>query len=313
VQQGQLGDCWLLAAFAETAARVPADIQNMFIYDGTTVENGSTVGVYSVRYYTSGGVAQYVTVDTELPAGGGYYDNPVNNVLWVALAEKAYAEANGLGFVRTNNQYCNSYAALNGGGGFYALPAITGKSASFNSFNTSAITTAWQSGQLITLGTNPNLMTALNLNGVNIVHNHEYAVVGYNSMTQQFTLFSPWGVNGGFEVGTGLFCAGFVTGTGPQLATAFVNESIGNGAAPTNQYWESFGRGAAPRNHEDSSGLPAEPAALEALFMAEGSFIKQPFGVPDTPRGHQGRHGGSWQEPADLLSTAGLPELASNA
>ena len=97
VQQGALGDCWLLASLAEVAARDPSDIRNMFTYDGTTMENGSVVGLYTVRFFDNAGAPEYVTVDTELPSGGGYYDQPVNGVLWVALAEKAYAEANGAG------------------------------------------------------------------------------------------------------------------------------------------------------------------------------------------------------------------------
>ena len=101
MHQGDVGDCWLLASLAEVAARDPADIRNMFTAAGTTVENGATVSLYTVRFFNSAGVAGYVTVDTELPAGGGYYDHVANGVLWVALAEKAYAEANGAGFVTT--------------------------------------------------------------------------------------------------------------------------------------------------------------------------------------------------------------------
>jgi hypothetical protein len=94
VHQGYVGDCWLMASLAEVAARDPADVQNMFTYAGTTTENGSVVDLYKVRLYNSDGAAGYFTVDTELPGGGSYYDQVTNGVLWVALAEKAYAEAN---------------------------------------------------------------------------------------------------------------------------------------------------------------------------------------------------------------------------
>ena len=89
-----------MASLAEVAARDPQDIKNMFTYDGTTVDNGATVRLYTVRFFkTPESAVRHV--DTELPSGGGYYDHPGQPVLWVALAEKAYAEANGPGYVTT--------------------------------------------------------------------------------------------------------------------------------------------------------------------------------------------------------------------
>ena len=158
VAQGRpstVGDCWLEASLAEVAARDPQDIRNMFTYDGTTVDNGATVGLYTVRFFNTSGSAVYVKVDTELPSGGDYYDHVRNDlgtqVLWVALAEKAYAVANGLGYVTTNNEYQDSYNALNGGWPSWALPAITGKPASDYSINPTNIATAWNAGDLIVL------------------------------------------------------------------------------------------------------------------------------------------------------------------
>jgi hypothetical protein len=73
VQQGFVGDCWLIASLSEVAARAPSDITSMFTYDGTTVVGGATssaaVDIYTVRLYDNTGVAQYFTVDTELPGG----------------------------------------------------------------------------------------------------------------------------------------------------------------------------------------------------------------------------------------------------
>src|SRR5581483_784895 len=83
VQQGAVGDCWLLASLAEVAARAPNDIRNMFTYIGTASENGNTVGVYNVRLFDKYGTAHYITVDTELPSGGGTYAHPAHHVLWV--------------------------------------------------------------------------------------------------------------------------------------------------------------------------------------------------------------------------------------
>src|SRR5262249_15631771 len=130
VSQGQLGDCWLMASLAEAAARIPACLQTMFISDGTNVVNGNTGGVWTVRFFHNG-VTDFVTVDTELPSGGTYYDhithaNPdgtSSTELWVALAEKAYAEENESGWIGTSSQGVDSYPALWGGWPSWALPA----------------------------------------------------------------------------------------------------------------------------------------------------------------------------------------------
>ena len=125
-----MGDCWLIASLAEVAARDPQDITNMFTYDGTTVVKGATVGLYTVRFFSSNGSAFDVEVNTELPAAGEYYDFIENGlgtqVLWVALAEKAYAEANSVGYVTTSHEDDGAYDALNGGYPSWALQAITG-------------------------------------------------------------------------------------------------------------------------------------------------------------------------------------------
>ena len=193
MEQGQTGDCWLDASLAEVAARDPQEIKDMFVYDGTTVDNGSTVGLYSVRFYTPKGVGFFVQVDTSLPSGGSYYDQVSTALgtqsLWTALAEKGYAEANALGLVTTSNENQGSYAALNGGSPTNALPAITGHPAGFatiNYLNPASLSTAWTAGQLIVLGTSTPSSSY-------IVANHDYAVVGYNQSNGQALLFNPWG------------------------------------------------------------------------------------------------------------------------
>jgi hypothetical protein len=225
VQQGAVGDCWLLASLAEVAARAPADIDNMFTYDGTTLEHGSTVGVYTVRFFNSVGKPEYVTVDTELPSGGNWYDHPAYGVLWVALAEKAYAEANGAGYVTTSDVGSNSYDALNGGFPSWALQAITGKSANIASINPTNIASAWTAGQLIVLWTTTPVSPL-------IVASHAYAVVGYNpSSSQPYEIYNPWGTtSSGMALGDpevyGLFYAGAAF-----LSQNFAWQSIGTGAA----------------------------------------------------------------------------------
>ena len=212
VHQGIIGDCWLLSSLAEAAARQPSLITRMFTFDGTNVVNGQTVDVYTVRFYATNGKADYVTVDTELPAAGNDYDQPASGVLWVALAEKAYAEANGEGAVATGNENKNNYGALYDGWGSWALSAITGKSASDFNINTSNVASAFQDGQLVVMST-PSNPTADSATNMPIVGDHYYALVGYNpSSNMPFEVFNPWGTNS----------QGYVPGTNNQIYGLFV-------------------------------------------------------------------------------------------
>jgi Ricin-type beta-trefoil lectin domain-like/Calpain family cysteine protease len=223
-----VGDCWLEASLAEVAARDPQDIRNMFTYDGTTVDNGATVGLYTVRFFNTSGSPVYVKVDTELPSGGDYYDHVHNDlgtqVLWVALAEKAYAVANGLGYVTTGNEYQDSYSALYGGWPSWALPAITGKPAGNYNINSTNLASDWNSGDLIELVTSSPRSSYL-------FPNHVYAMVGYNAASSEpFELFNPWGTDSsGWCPGESHKIYGRFWVNAEFITQNFVKQSLGSG------------------------------------------------------------------------------------
>jgi hypothetical protein len=223
VRQGQVGDCWLLSSLAEVATRFPADIRNMFAYQGTVAENGSLVDVYKVRLFDSYGQPHYMMVDTELPAGGNLYDQPVNGILWVALAEKAYAQANGLGYVTTQYPGSDSYGALDIGAPRWALQAITGNPPSAFAINPSDLAAAWNAGKLICL-------TATTPSSPYVVDHHIYAVVGYDPYSSQpFKVFNPWGTNAsGWALLTnnGQQVWGLFNATGAFLVQNFTAQTI---------------------------------------------------------------------------------------
>jgi hypothetical protein len=235
VRQGGVGDCWLLSGLAEVAARAPQDIVRMFTCNGTVVENGALVEVYTVRFFNSDGVAKYVQVDAELPSGGYQYDQPQNGVLWVALAEKAYAKANGACLVTTSHVGGDSYEALDGGWPKWALQAITGNSTAslpVAPFNAPSVASAWTGGQLIVLCTSSPSSPL-------IVERHCYAVVGYDpSSSTPFELYNPWGDDSSVigattefekrQVYGGVFWASWAT-----LYQNFTSQTIGVGAAAT--------------------------------------------------------------------------------
>jgi Calpain family cysteine protease/Dockerin type I domain len=191
VVQGALSNCAIMATLAETAARDPGTISSMFIVNGD--------GTYVVRFYGAG-VAEYVTVDSYLPTSGGnlvYAQhgmsvNDSSNELWVALAEKAYAQVGELGgFGRQN-----SYASIQYLYAFTTLEQVTGQGTvgiayTANSKSLSAFANAYHTGELICLMSNEAPPAG------GIASNHAYAVVDYDAATQTVTLFNPWGIGYG--------------------------------------------------------------------------------------------------------------------
>ncbi|MBU3738500.1 MAG: hypothetical protein FGM55_06045, partial [Rhodoferax sp.] len=92
VNQGQLGDCYLLAALGAIANSQPSVINNLFTANGN--------GTYGVTFYKAGSPV-YTTVNLSLPvksngglafAGNASYS--LSGELWVSLAEKAYTQLN---------------------------------------------------------------------------------------------------------------------------------------------------------------------------------------------------------------------------
>jgi hypothetical protein len=198
INQGYLGDCYLMASLGETALRNPSIIQNMFVVNGD--------GTYTVRFYQNG-VAQYVTVDSYLPTDGagrliyakpGAMYNNAGNELWTALAEKAYAQINEMGWLRVGlpGNGLNSYSAIEGGYIYAALGQISGQatipfSSTVGATNFTTFVNAWNQGKSIGFASKNAPASS------QVVGGHAYAVVGYNATNQTITLFNPWGTQYG--------------------------------------------------------------------------------------------------------------------
>ena len=263
ITQG-IDDCWLMAGLAAVAARTPADIQGMFTYVGSMSEGGQSVGIYTVRYYDNG-VANYVVVDTELPnaANGYWYVHPVggsgavngspNLVLWPALAEKAYAEANAAELVTTNSVGSDSYAALIDGSLAWSLSAVTGGQGIMNPNPQESVAdqaaAAWKHEDFVGLGTATPQSSE-------IVGGHAYAMVDYDALHKLYQIFNPWGTD----------AAGWVPGCDGQTLGLFWA-----GVSFVNQNFISVGVGSPPNlaASPDAAAPPApRPAVLDALFAA---------------------------------------------
>lgn len=99
IEQGQLGDCWLLSALGVVAVK-PAILKHLF------VKVDSKRGEYKLRFYREGKWEE-VTIDDRIPCGAdgkpvfGHCKDPEE--IWVLLIEKALAKLLG------------TYEALDGG------------------------------------------------------------------------------------------------------------------------------------------------------------------------------------------------------
>jgi hypothetical protein len=116
--------------------------------------------------------------------------------LWVALAEKAYCQINQEGWLGHGHK--NSYRAINAGSPADTITQITGDTTGFTAITAHSssamlgtIVSDFQSGKAISFATK-NRGTA-----ANIVGDHSYAMINYDSATQEVTLFNPWGLNNG--------------------------------------------------------------------------------------------------------------------
>eukprot|EP01066_Platyproteum_vivax_P008081 Platyproteum_vivax@DN3322_c0_g1_i1.p1 len=117
--QGQLGDCWLLAAMA-TLAEWPGAIQRLFITKETNPRGRFKLRLYNPLY----GKWQVIVIDDFIPVDRERWERsgmavpkftkPKDNELWVMLLEKAFAKL------------CGTYAALEGGQELWALGVMTG-------------------------------------------------------------------------------------------------------------------------------------------------------------------------------------------
>jgi hypothetical protein len=193
VQQGGLADCYFVASLGAAAHQKQGYIQDMFI------DNGD--GTFTVKFFKNG-VSDYITVDRYLPTtarggaayagwGGGAY-NESDNELWVALAEKAYAQLNESGWIGQDNT--NSYSGIEYGGPNTVMNHVTGLKTSSGNIAINDIVNAYNSGKMVAINTNPGDGKKTYLDPDNkVVANHSYVMTGYNSVTKQFQLYNPWG------------------------------------------------------------------------------------------------------------------------
>ena len=201
IVQGATGDCYYLAALAGTATDKNAAIGDMFR------DNGD--GTWSVRFF-SNGKTDYVTVDRMMATNGSgnyIYANAgrqvaANQELWVALAEKAYAQVNESGRIGQdgNNFYGNGNDnGIGWGSSAEATRHITGiatSTQSIASYTQASLITLVNSNRVVTIGNFNGLATNTTTGATLVssaVQGHAYAITGYDAASARFTISNPWG------------------------------------------------------------------------------------------------------------------------
>jgi len=130
VQQGSMGDCYLLAAMVAVADTKPGFIESMFVDMGSYGENR----VWGVRFYDAGGKPVWVTVNDKLPSSDGSNEltklmigksGDMGGEIWVPMLEKAYTQLNETGLLGRKAAGKNVYSAIEGGFGD-ALQTLSG-------------------------------------------------------------------------------------------------------------------------------------------------------------------------------------------
>ncbi len=189
VDQGGVSDCYFIASLGAAALDKPHVISNMFI------DNGD--GTFTVRFFKPDGTRDYVTVDRYLPTSGsgnavyagwgGGSVSEANNELWVALAEKAYAQVNESGWIGQDGT--NSYSGIAFGWMDRVINQISGLD------TTSESAPSMTESEAINLVNSNKMLTVGFVNGTiaGVINDHAYTVSSYNPWTQTFRLHNPWG------------------------------------------------------------------------------------------------------------------------
>ncbi len=255
INQGWLGDCYLLSSLAECAAQDPSLITSMI------TDNGDNT--YGVRFFVNG-TAEYVTVNNDLADNGTAFNRATD--IWASLVEQAYAEVQASGNITGNGNafnYGNSFSTIaNGGYPEYALEEITGASTITDFYGNGTTWTQYvyddtlsvqsAAGGLSTSSVLSILVAdlaqgddvvlasrtyAYDSSGyTTLVANHAMSVYGYDSATGLLEIRNPWGTQIGqtwdttFEVSLSTLLADGDTITVDNMTTSSPSPSVVTGA-----------------------------------------------------------------------------------
>lgn len=215
INQGSMGDCFLVAALGAIANAKQNLITDMFVSNPN--------GTYGVRYFSNSG-DYFTTVNGQLivnangtVAGASNLTRSLTGEMWVSLAEKAYAQMNmqfDVNLKAANWKGENSYQAIEYGWAqtlkqvgnlnyvYYSsyLKSVSDSFSSGFNYSTNAqqykqtIINALNSGEAGWIG---SFGATTGSNGKReFVSGHAYMLLGYNAATGKFIIRNPWGGDG---------------------------------------------------------------------------------------------------------------------
>ena len=185
INQGTLGDCYLLSAIAEEAYYNPSLISNIIHDNGDGTQTVTLFGSASIPGLKT---EQITVVDANLSASGvnGSGQDVVAGVqeLWPAVLENAYAQISG------------GYSAIGNGGlpifGFSALNGANASAGSTSGLTEAGLKALQSSGDLIVLST-----SATGALPYGLINDHSYFYKGITTVggVDYVNVGNPWGYN----------------------------------------------------------------------------------------------------------------------
>lgn len=215
INQGSMGDCFLVAALGAIANAKQNLITDMFVSNPN--------GTYGVRYFSNSG-DYFTTVNKSLivnangtVAGASNLTRSLTGEMWVSLAEKAYAQMNmqfDVNRKAANWNGENSYQSIEYGLA-QTLKQVGNLNYVYYSSHWKSISDSYASGFNYAANAQQykqTLINALNAGEVGwigswgattgsngkreFVSGHAYMLLGYNAATGKFIIRNPWGGDG---------------------------------------------------------------------------------------------------------------------